>query len=441
MKNFTRRSLVSLLLVIPLLFAPVLQASAAAQFSGIVSIDVNPSIELTVEDGIVVAASAYNDDGKQLLSGGDVIGLTAEEAVRLMTQQLIEGGFLTSDEHTPYLLITTSGGDEESTSALQQTAEQVALELNAIFEIRTGQVSDENAEAAAAAGLTPGKYLLMEYIAKQAGITLEEAVALYGTASIGELADQFGDFDALLEYADILTDEQMAVLNTAFEQMKTSIMASEKTYQDAIKALKDRYRVTAQDVTKSIGDEDELEDAIDRLKTEILAEYEGIQKTLDGDVAAARALFQAAVDAALIPAEVTESYLKWHENKELNAANELTNFIESFKNLSGNGKNDEDKGKDKDDEGENSGLQSMNGNTEQNQEENKNKGDKENREQETQMEQNDEADEVKLDEDTSDEDDKDEDEDDQDQGRSQVQGSQQGQSQGGSKSNKGKGKN
>lgn len=85
MKNFTCWSLVSLLLVIPLLFAPVRQANAA-QFSGIVFIDVNPSIELTVEDGIVVAASAYNDDGKQLLSGTDVIGLTAEEAVRLMTQ-------------------------------------------------------------------------------------------------------------------------------------------------------------------------------------------------------------------------------------------------------------------------------------------------------------------------------------------------------------------
>ncbi|HPJ02332.1 MAG TPA: hypothetical protein PKU80_05785 [Candidatus Limiplasma sp.] len=425
MKNFTCRSLVSLLLVIPLLFTHVLQASATAQFSGIVSMDVNPSIELTVEDGIVIAASAYNDDGKQLLSGTDVIGLTAEEAVRLMTQQLIEGGFLTSDEHTPYLLITTSGGDAESASALQQTAEQVALELNAIFEIRTGQVSDEITEAAAAAGLTPGKYLLMEYIAKQAGITLEEAVALYGTASVGELADQFGDFDALLEYAGTLTEEQLAVLNAAFEQMKTSIMASEKTYQDAIKALKDRYRVTAQDATKSIKNEDKLDDAIDRLKAEILADYEGIQKGLDGDVAAARALFQAAVDAALIPAEMTEAYLKWHENKEVNAANELTNFIESFKNLSGNGKNDEDKGKDQNEEEQGSGLQSMNGNTEQNQEENENKGDKQNREQETQMEQNHETD---------------IDEDDQDQGRSQGQGSQQSQSQGGSKSGKGKGK-
>jgi len=202
-------------------------------------------------------------------------------------------------------------------------------------------------------------------------------------------------------------------------------MASEKTYQDAIKALKDRYRVTAQDATKSIKNEDKLDDAIDRLKAEILADYEGIQKGLDGDVAAARALFQAAVDAALIPAEMTEAYLKWHENKEVNAANELTNFIESFKNLSGNGKNDEDKGKDQNEEEQGSGLQSMNGNTEQNQEENENKGDKQNREQETQMEQNHETD---------------IDEDDQDQGRSQGQGSQQSQSQGGSKSGKGKGK-
>ena len=430
MKNFTRGFLVSPLLVILFLFAPVLQASAAAQFSGVVSIDVNPSIELTVEDGIVVAASAYNDDGKQLLSGGNVIGLTAEEAVRLLTQQLIEGGFLSSDEHTPYLLITTSGDDEESAAVLQQTAEQVALEQNIVFAIRTGQVSDEIIEAAAAAGLTPGKYLLMEYIAKQEGITLEEAVALYGTASVGELADQFGDFDALLEYAGTLTEEQLVVLDAAFEQMKTSITASEKTYQDAIKALKNRCRVTAQDATKSIENKDELVDIIEKLKAEILAVYEGIQKSLDGDVATARGLFQATVDAALIPAEMTQMYLKWHENKELNAANELTNFIESFKNLSGNGKSEQGQGKND----ESTGQQSMNGNTEQNQEENKNKGDKQNQEQETQMEQNDESDQNQA---------KQGDQADSKQGQEKQQGGQsdqqKGQSQSSSKGGKGKG--
>ena len=421
MKNFTRKALVSLLLVIPLLFAPILQAGAV-QFSGVVSIDVNPSIELTVENGIVTGASAYNDDGRELISGGDVVGLTAEEAVQAMTRQLIESGFLSSDTYTPYLLITASGADEADTQALQQTAEQVALDLNAKFEILTGQVSGEVAAAAEAAGLTPGKYLLMEYIAQQEGITLEDAIARYGETPIGELADQFGDFEALLEYADLLTEEQMAVLNAAFEQMKASISAAESVYQDAIKSLKERYRVTAQDAVKGIEDEAELAAVIDRLKSEILSDYEGVQKTLDSTVAAAREEFQRAVDTAEIPREISDSYVNWHLNKELNARNELTNFIDSFKNLSGNGKSEQGQGK----SDESAGQQSMNGNVEQNKEENYNQGETQNQEQEKQKEQNDES------------------QQDNQKGKqqgSQQQDSQQSQSQSNSKSGKGKGGN
>ena len=422
MKNSTRKSLVSLLLLIPLLFAPFLQASAA-QFSGVISIDVNPSIELTVENGVVTGASAYNDDGRELISGGDVVGLTAEEAVQAMIQQLIESGFLVSDSYTPYLLITASGADEETTQALQQTAEQVALDLNAKFEVLTGLVSEDISAAAEAAGLTPGKYLLMEYIAEQEGISLEDAIKLYGETPIGELADQYGDFGLLLEAADLLTEEQMAALNAAFEQMKASITAAEGVYQDAIKALKDRYRVTVQDAVKNIEDETELAAIIDRLKSEILADYAGIQKTLDGTVAAARDEFQRAVDTAQIPSELYTSYLSWHLNKELNAANELTNFVESFKNLSGNGKSEQGQGK----SDESSGQQSMNGNVEQNKEENSNQGDKQNKEQEKQEEQNDEGQ-------------KQDNQNGKQQG-AQQQDTQQSQSQSNSKSGKGKGGN
>lgn len=422
MKNFTRKSLVSLLLAIPLLFAPVLQAGAL-QFSGIVSIDVNPSIELTVENGIVTGASAYNDDGRELLSGGEIIGLTAEEAVRAMTRQLVESGFLSSDSYTPYLLITASGADDVNTQALEQTAEQVALDLNAKFEILTELVSGDVAAAAEAAGLTPGKYLLMQYIAEQEGISLEDAVARYGETPIGELADQFGGFPSLLAYEDVLTAEQTMALDAALAQMKTAVTAAEKVYQDAVKALKDRYRVTAQDAVKSIEDEAELAAVIERLKSEILADYEGIQKTLDGDAAAARDEFLRAADAAEIPSEVYASYLSWHLNKELNAFNELTNFVESFKKLSGNGHSEQGQGKSDD----NAGQQSMNGNVEQNKEENDNQGEQQNREQEKQNEQNNEG----QQQDTK-------------KGKqqgSQQQDSQQSQSQGGSKSGKGKGGN
>ena len=45
-----------------------------------VTIDINPSIELTVVDGVVTQAEAYNDDGQVLLLSTDVQGLDPDAA-------------------------------------------------------------------------------------------------------------------------------------------------------------------------------------------------------------------------------------------------------------------------------------------------------------------------------------------------------------------------
>lgn len=193
------------------------------------------------------------------------------------------------------------------------------------------------------------------------------------------------DVDLRMEYGDLLTEEQIAALEEAYAQLKASVSAAEDVYQDAIKGLKERYRVTVQDAVKSIEDEDMLGEVLDQLKKDILLAYEEIQKKLDSDVLSARQAFQKAADAALIPAEITDTLIGWHANKELNAANELINFIESYKNLSGNGKSGESQG-----QGNGTMQQNVTQNSEKNKEENNNQGQQNNQEQEKQKEQNDE---------------------------------------------------
>ena len=327
----------------------VAEETMMSPFTGSISLDVNPSIELMVENGTVTQALAYNDDGHSLLEGSDLTGLTAEEAVKAMTRALVEGGYLAPSLITPYLVITVSGSgtpEGETAEALQNAAKQVAEELGAEFEIKSAFVSDEVAAQAAAAGLSAGKYLLMQYVAQAEGITLEEAIANYGTVSIGELLSQFEDADEVFEIGELLlAEEQLAALDAAFALQKESIIAAEKAFHDAFKALKSTYRDKAHSITKAKKEVyvQALTDALSQLKEQFLAEYQAVRQAFDDAVSVARAAFLEAVTLAGIPEEMTGQYTSWHINKQENPEGELNAFLKEF-TYKAKG-NDKDKGK------------------------------------------------------------------------------------------------
>lgn len=201
----------------------------------------------------------------------------------------------------------------------------------------------------------------------------------------GEYADP-EDIDLRLEYAGFLTDEQMAALEEAYALLKEGVSAAEDAYREAIKSLKDRYRTAAQDAVKSIADEAALAAFLEGLTEEILVGYEAVQKALDEGVSVARLGFAQAADAALIPEDIIDRLIVWHENKELNLADELIRFLDSYKNLSGQGNSGEAQG-----QGIGNQHKTLTQNGEQNGEENQNQGEQQNQEQEKQQEQNDQG--------------------------------------------------
>ena len=162
-----------------------------------VTIDVNPSISLSVEGGVVTGATAYNDDGQTLLLGVDVTGLGVEQAISVLTTALADAGYLTGDgEEEPVLIITVSGNEseQEDGEVAKQLCEfaQEALEGRELnCRIGAVQVSDEDVAAAQAYGISVGRYLLFEYISQVDGLTMEEVIALYGTTKIGVLLSMY----------------------------------------------------------------------------------------------------------------------------------------------------------------------------------------------------------------------------------------------------------
>lgn len=81
-----------------------------------VTVDINPSIELIVdEDQKVVSVTALNDDGAIIISGEAIVGKTVEDAVKLIVNVSTETGYLVKGEveASPNNIKISVSGDSE----------------------------------------------------------------------------------------------------------------------------------------------------------------------------------------------------------------------------------------------------------------------------------------------------------------------------------------
>lgn len=102
-----------------------------------VTIETNPSVELVVEDGNVVAANGLNEDGKLLVSSEDLIGLSIEEAARKVVELTEKLGFTVQgkvDEESQEFSVSISASSESLkegiTNTVNEQINKVIDELN-----------------------------------------------------------------------------------------------------------------------------------------------------------------------------------------------------------------------------------------------------------------------------------------------------------------------
>jgi len=80
----------------------------------IVGIDINPSIEFTVdENDIVTSFNLVNEDALILCADVEFIGMNVEEAIELFIQLATEAGFIDVEAEDNAVLFTVLGGDDE----------------------------------------------------------------------------------------------------------------------------------------------------------------------------------------------------------------------------------------------------------------------------------------------------------------------------------------
>lgn len=290
-----------------------------------VSIDVNPSIELTVKYGVVLDATAYNDDGAEILLSNNVLGLTPDEAAAALIDGFATDGYLSS-ENTDAAIVITVYGDENETllTNLQMSAADKLTTLGIACNIVASEVEPEVAQIARAAGITPGRYLLIKYLADRDGITIEQARDLYGKMKMKDLlkmipdaGEVFGDevYAYVSSVIEGLTPEQLQVLTQAKVAYQAAMKAAVKAYNQAkeeARAYFQSARNAAQAAFKSTHDQQAWKQAKTLAKQEMEQRYQTAKQAFIAAKAQAQEAFTTAVSGLGLTQEQIEAILAWN---------------------------------------------------------------------------------------------------------------------------------
>lgn len=135
-----------------------------------VSLDVNPSVEYSVNRfDRVLKAKGVNEDGRQLIQDLNLNGKSIDEAISQTVDTLIDDGYIT-DDGTGEIVIATSNDDpaksEELASELKDTAAEKIAEQGKTANIEAMAVGKKRVDEAKDLGVTPGKLNLVEKLKK-----------------------------------------------------------------------------------------------------------------------------------------------------------------------------------------------------------------------------------------------------------------------------------
>lgn len=158
--------------------------------ASIVSLDVNPSIELKVnKNEKVLSATPMNDDAKEILDGMNLKGTQADVAMNAIIGSLLQHGYV--DELANSILITVEDDDQARGEKLQQALTQQAdaalasAQVNGAILSQVMVHSDELSQKAQEYGISAGKAALIQAVVEGSNNTktFEDLVGL----SINEL--------------------------------------------------------------------------------------------------------------------------------------------------------------------------------------------------------------------------------------------------------------
>lgn len=147
-----------------------------------VSVDINPSIELGLnEKALVLEVRGYNSDGDTILQNlaqqkVNLKNVNVEDAIQLITDEAVKEKYLAPDKENN-VVITVSGGENapKKVKQLDQEAKKVLEKYSLAGETSTLEVPLDMHDTAKTLGVSPGKYvILMEAVDQGLNLSLDD---------------------------------------------------------------------------------------------------------------------------------------------------------------------------------------------------------------------------------------------------------------------------
>jgi len=216
-----------------------------------VNVDINPSIELGLnKKGQVVQAVGLNRDGEQLLQKLNLLDLSAEKAIELITRAAIEQKYLQAGKENNVIITVSETKKAKAPQEPKKLEETVTKQLSA-QEINVNtqviEVDKELHEKAKELGVSPGKYVIfLEALDQGLDVSLED-----------------------------LKDSSITKAITEAGGVPAEILAKAQLNKAEIKELEERIKDKLKDIIKEYDRRDDNEDKDREAETE---EQTGEQK-------------------------------------------------------------------------------------------------------------------------------------------------------------------
>lgn len=271
-----------------LVFAALVFASCtqvAASETSYLAIDINPSVELVLDENDKVQyANALNEDGEVLLAELDVLGMDVEKAMDLIIAEATDLGFIDPEGETT-VSVTTVNDKEDVEENLQKKAkaavEKAFADRGMKGFAKVNNMTPEMIAEAEALGISPAKLrLVKQAMVLDPELTQEEAIAM-----------KVSDLVHLVKKNGNLIKDMAKDVKSQFNEQREAIRAE---YADRIADLKTQMEAKQAEIDAAVDEEakaastSELEDLQDQLAA--------IEKEIAARVKELRNSFQDQID-------------------------------------------------------------------------------------------------------------------------------------------------
>lgn len=215
--------------VMSLSFAACSDKNSDGEAEAFVSVDINPSVQLTLDsDNKVISVYGANEDGQVLLYAEEgIIGADVETAVGKITSLAVELGYL-DDSNTVVCTSVTSvkSGDSEEilgkvNARISATAESLNLSVSCEGEgtysvlRKLEQVKAQYPDNSAIQSLTADRFKLVVAATETGGISLEAAAELDTAKLIGYVSEKHQQAE---EFATAAYNQAKSLASAAYDE-------------------------------------------------------------------------------------------------------------------------------------------------------------------------------------------------------------------------------